>query len=38
MKDKKIVREFKMPDVLPEMNYNKEKEIKDLIETDFWER
>ena len=38
MKDKKIVREFKMPNVLPEMNYNKEKEIKDLIETDFWER
>ena len=37
MKEKEIAREFKMPNVLPEMNYDKEKETKNLIETDFWE-
>lgn len=37
MKEKKIERDFKMSDVLPEINYNREKEIKNLTECNFRE-
>ena len=37
MKEKKIEHDFKMPDVLPEINFNMEKETKNLVENDFWE-
>ena len=37
MKEKEIARDFQMPDVLPEIKYNREKETKNLVETDFGE-
>ena len=37
MKEKKIEHDFKMPDVLPEINFNREKETENLVENDFWE-
>lgn len=37
LKNKEIKHDFKMPDVLPEINFNREKETKNLVETDFWE-
>ena len=37
LKNKEIKHDFKMPDVLPEINFNREKETKNLLEADFWE-
>ena len=37
LKNKEIEHDFKIPEVLPEINFNREKETKNLVETDFWE-